>query len=61
MWYLHVVIMQWASYCDLESFPDTSKVIQVLQIQIQTKSYIAKYNPNAKTEYCLNPNFCHCY
>jgi len=29
--------MQWASYCDLESFPDTSKVIQVFQIKIQTK------------------------
>jgi len=31
--------MQWASYCDLEAFPDASKVIQVFQIQIQTKNY----------------------
>jgi len=53
--------MQWASYCDLESCPDTSEVIQIFQIQIQTKNYIAKYNANAKTESCLNLNFCHCY
>ena len=32
----------------LESFPDTSKVIQVFQIQIQTKNYIAKYNAMRK-------------
>jgi len=48
-------------YYDLESFPDTSKVIQAFQIQIQTKNYIAKYNANTKTESCLNPNSCHCY
>jgi len=39
----------------------TSTVIQVFQIQIQTNNYIAKYNANAKTEFCLNPNYCHCY
>jgi len=48
-------------YCDLESFPDTSKVIQIFQIQIQTKNYIAKYRGSTKTESCLNPNSYHCY
>ena len=42
-------------------FPNTSKVIQIFQIQIQTKNCIAKYNVNTKTESCLNPNSCHCY
>jgi len=42
--------------CDLESFPDTSKVIQVFQIQIPTNNSIAKYNANTKTESCLNPS-----
>jgi len=36
-------------------------MIQVFQIQIQTKNYIAKYNAKAKTESCLNPNSCHSY
>jgi len=48
-------------YQDLESFPDSSKVIQVFQIQIQTNNYSTKYNANMKTESCLNPNSCHCY
>jgi len=61
MQYLHTVIMSVGLYCDLESSPDTSKVIQVFQIQIQTKNHIAKYNVNTKTESCLNPNSCHCY
>ena len=54
---------QWASCCDLESFPDTSKVIEAFQIQIQTERYIGKCNANAKTESCSNPNsyHCHCY
>jgi len=34
------------------SLPDPAKVIQVFQIEIQTKNYIAKYNANAKTESC---------
>jgi len=38
-------------YCDRESFPDIDKVIQVFQIQIQTKSYIAKYQANTITEF----------
>jgi len=53
--------MEVGLYCDLESFLDTRKVIQVFQIEIQTKNYIAKYNPNTKTESCLNPNSCHWY
>jgi len=36
-------------------------MIEVFQIQIQTKNYIAKYNANAKNESCLKPNSCHCY
>jgi len=48
-------------YCDLESFPDTSKVIEVFQIQIQINDYIANSNANTKTESFLNPIFCHCY
>jgi len=44
-----------------ESFSDTSKVIQVFQIEIQTKNYIAKYNANTKTKSCFNPNSFHCY
>jgi len=38
----------WASYCHLESFPDSRQVIQVFQIQNQTKNYTAKYNANTK-------------
>jgi len=68
-WHLIVVwwsiciswLWPWSSYCDLESFPDTSKVIYVFKIQIKFKNYIAKNNTNAKTESCLNPNSCHCY
>jgi len=56
-----MVIMAVGPYCDLESFPDISKVIQVFQIQIQTKNYIAKYNANTKTESCSNPTSCYCY
>jgi len=37
-----MVIMAVGLYCDLESFPDTSKVIQVFQIQIQTKKLYCK-------------------
>jgi len=59
MYNLHIMAV--GQYCDPESFPDTSKVIQVFQIQIQTKNYIAKYNANTKTESCLNPDSCHCY
>jgi len=44
-----------------ESIPDTSKVIQVFQIHIQSKNYIEKYKANAKTKSRLNPNSCHCY
>jgi len=47
------VIVAVGLYSDLDSFPDTSKVIQVFQIQIQTKNYIAKYNANTKSESCL--------
>jgi len=36
-------------------------VIQVFQIQILAKNFIAKYNANTKTESCLIPNSCHCY
>jgi len=57
----HIVIMTVGLCCYLEFFPDTSKVIPVLQIQIQTKNYTAKYNANTKTESCLNPNSCRCY
>jgi len=53
MYYLHILIMAVGLYCDLGSFPDASKVIQVFQIQIQTKNYISKYNANTKTESCL--------
>jgi len=28
---------------------------------MQSKSYIAKYNANTKTNLVFNPNFCHCY
>jgi len=44
MYYLHIVIMAVGLYCDLKSFTDTRKVIQVFKIQIQTKNYIPKYN-----------------
>ena len=40
MWHLHIVIMPLASYCDFESFADTSKVFQVFQIQIQSKNLL---------------------
>jgi len=36
-------------------------VIQLFQIQIQSKNYIAKYNANTETESCLNLNLCHYY
>jgi len=42
----------------LEPFPDDSEVIQLFQIQIQSKNYISKYNANSETESCLKPNFC---
>jgi len=63
MKYLHIVILAvglilWPWVFSRYS---TSKVIQVSQIQIQTKNYIAKYNADAKTEFCLNPNSCHYY
>jgi len=60
MQYLHIVIMA-VDFTLFKPFPDTSKVIQVCQIQIQTKNYIAKCNANAETESCLNRNSCHCY
>jgi len=61
MKYFHIVIMAIGLYCDFESFPDASKVIQVFQVQIQSNNYIANYNANTKTDSCLNPIFCHCY
>jgi len=52
---LHIVIMavDLIAYCYFESFPQTSKVIYVFQIQVQSKNYIAKYNANTKTEHRL--------
>jgi len=44
--YLNIVILAVGLILRLESFPDTSKVIQLFQIQIQSKNYIAKYNAN---------------
>ena len=61
MKYLNIVILVVGLILWLESFPDTSKVIQLFQIQIQSKNYIAKYNANTETESCLNLSFCHCY
>ena len=61
MQYLNIVILAVGLILWLESFPDTSEVIQLFQIQIQSKNYIAKYNANTETESCLNLNFCHCY
>jgi len=48
-------------YRDFEAFPDASEVIQLFQIQIQSKNYITKYNANTKSESFSNPNSCHCY
>jgi len=44
------------SYSYSLSFPDTSKVIELFQIQISSKNYIAKYNAIMKTESRLNLN-----
>ena len=49
MQYLNIVILAIGLIPWLESFPDTSKVIQLFQIQIQSKNYIAKYNAYAET------------
>jgi len=59
--YLNIVILAVGLIPWLESFPDTSKVIQLFQFQIQSKNYTAKYNANTATESCLNLNFCHSY
>ena len=61
MQYFNIVILAVGLILWLKSFPDTSKVIQLFQIQIQYKNYIAKYNANTETEPCLNLNFFHCY
>jgi len=53
---LHTVITAMDLYRDRESFPDTSKVIQVFSDTNPNQNYIA----NTKTEPCLNPNSCHC-
>jgi len=58
MQYLNIVILAVGFILWLEFFPDTSKVIQLFQIQIQSNNYIAKYNANTETESCLNLNFC---
>ena len=52
MQYLNIAILTVGLILWLESFPDTSKVIQLFQIQIQSKNYIAKYNANTETESC---------
>jgi len=54
MQYLNIVILAAGLTLWLESFPDTSKVIQLFQIQVQSKNYIVKYNANTETESCLN-------
>jgi len=61
MQYLNTVILAVGFILWREPFADTSKVIQLFQIQIQSKNYIAKYNANTETESCLNLDFCHCY
>jgi len=61
MQYLNIVILAVGLILWLESFPDTSKVIQLFQIQIQSKNYTSKYSANTETESCLDLNFCHCY
>jgi len=50
MQYLNILILAMGLILWLESFPDTSKVIQLFQIQIQSKKHIAKYNANKETE-----------
>ena len=57
MQYFNIVILAVGLILWLKSFPDTSKVIQLFQIQIQSKNYIAKYNANTETESCLNLKF----
>jgi len=36
-------------------------MIEVFQIQIKSKNYIAKYNANTKTKSCVNKIFCRIY
>jgi len=55
------VIMVVGLYCDLESFPGTSKVVQVFQTQTKNYSSLQNIMQNTETESCLNPNSCHCY
>jgi len=53
MQYFNIAILAVGLILLPESFPDTSKLIQLFQIQIQSKNYIAKYNANTETASCL--------
>jgi len=50
MQYLNIVILAVGLILWVEFFTDTSKVIQLFQIQIQFKNHIEKYNANTETE-----------